>query len=298
MAVWRSEHKAPAVDFEIEGRSIRALVWFASGRLIHLRSAVVPGPGSTVSLNWNVPGRIRADARLISHSAVAPDGTFRVSFELIRLVSSEGVDALKSFAKGPLGMSELPKAVRAGSLWSYKFAAMPEVEPALASEIESVEELRGAEALAAGPPSSDPDAPPLEIGREATTVAVLGQWFRAKEGTSLAVYLNLPCAYVVAGRQYWGRALRLNERWLNVNTSSTLPGLGVRLRCDLTLDLDGVERVVSIRGSMGRKLDPPAGSTYTGAMAIRISAIDEGSSPGLLIHFLERQERERQDAEP
>ena len=146
-----------------------------------------------------------------------------------------------------------------------------------------------------GQKSDDEPAPPLETNYPATTVPELADWFRKRDESRMAAYLNVPCAYVVAGGRYWGRALRLNERWLNVNTSSVLPGFGVRLRCDLTLEIEGIKRPVSIFGTMGRKLDPPAGSTYTSAMAIRIRTIDEGNNPGLLIYYLEYLEQHKSE---
>ncbi len=124
----------------------------------------------------------------------------------------------------------------------------------------------------------------------------LRAWF--KEIARVAVYLNIPCAYTVAGAMYWGRALRLNDRFLQVNTAQVVPGLGVRIRCDLTIEIDELRRPVSLFGIMNQKKDPPGGSTYKAQLGVRFNKIDEGGSPGLLLEYLSRHQDDPAVVEP
>ena len=135
-----------------------------------------------------------------------------------------------------------------------------------------------------------PDTPPLVTGLPATTPALLREWLQGGESRSaVGAYLNLRCAYFASGGRYWGRALKLNERLMLINTNAVVPGLGVRLKVEIMVELDDVTRVVTIGGIMSRRQDPPAGSAYSASMAIKVQSIDEGSSPGLLIHYLSAQ---------
>jgi hypothetical protein len=222
-----------------------------------------------------------------------------MSFCLQGIVSRESAGALKAFVQGALGLAIEQPLENKGSLWSLLFEAQSEKENkgSFTSLLPPSEPSTGPPVAVVGTKRDEEAVPPLVTGYEPTTLTRLGEWFAGQSDSKVAAYLNVPCAYVVAGGRYWGRALRINERWLNVNTSTAVPGLGVRLRCDLSLELDGLKRAVSISGTVGRKLDPPAGSSYTGAMVVRIRIIDEGDSPGLLIYFLEHLARIKSESQ-
>jgi hypothetical protein len=295
MAVWRSKHSPPAFFFESLGQTMSAHIWRVDGSIIHAQSEYTPTPEDSFVLRWNGSGRITVKARLTQCQATAPDGLTRLAFQIQEVHSSESVHALNSFVRGFLGF-EYEQAVETSGN-RFTLCLEPTIDSAIENKLKTqnpnIDFASKLSVKIMNQKNDNETTPPLETDFPATTVPGLADWFSKRDESRMAAYLNVPCAYVVAGGRYWGRALRLNERWLNVNTSSVLPGFGVRLRCDLTLELEGIKRPVSIFGTMGRKLDPPAGSTYTGAMAIRIRTIDEGNNPGLLIYYLEYLEQNK-----
>ena len=65
------------------------------------------------------------------------------------------------------------------------------------------------------------------------------------------------------------------------------------MRADVTLEIDGVKRAVSVHGVMSRKKELAPGGAYKATVALMIRDIDEGESPGLLRYWLEKHIKER-----
>lgn len=240
------------------------------------------------------------DAAVDNVSAVAPDGRCGIRLALRAACTTESADALRRFAVGWLGRAAPDVEAPSRGFWWMPFTedaeaprlpAQPQsartATPKKAAPTPAATGSRGPPPRVAGQRVGQPAAEALATGLPPTTLERLRGYFASIGKARVGIYLNTPCAYNAAGAQYWGRALRLNDRWLQINTNSVLPGLSTRLRCDLTVELDGTRRPVSIHGIMARKLDPPPGSTWKGGLAVRIQSIDEGESPGLLIRFLE-----------
>ncbi len=232
-----------------------------------------------LALDLSGPGRLRLDTTVSQVSEPAPDNMVSVTADLTRVTSYESAAAASRFVSSRLSLSAAQyPAKQAGATWWVALteeAQTPQARP-----------FKGPAPRVAGQQALEAPAPPLDTGRPVTTVPLLREFFASIP--QIAVYLNIPCAYTVAGAMYWGRALRLNDRFIQVNTAQVLPGLGVRLRCDLTVELDGHKRPVSLFGILSQKKDPPGGSTYKATLSVRIQRIDEGDSPGLLIEYLTR----------
>ena len=287
MAVRCTTSGVRSVRFEHEGQPVQGEIVVLSGVSAFVRAKVAPGIGESLELRWPGAGRVRLQTRVRTVSLEGADGRYGIGLALLRVDSEEGQEAVTRFVRCQLGL-ELGRRSRAVGRWWLALtedAPLP-VGAALSSS---------ARPKVAGVRVSQEKSPPLDTGLPATTPDRLQEFFEKGPRSRVGVYLNVPCAYFVAGAQYWGRALRMNDRWLQVNTNSVVPGLGVRLRCDLTLEIDGVPRAVSVKGVNARKLDPPAGSTWKGTLGVRITDVDEGESPGLLLHYIQVHEARRQE---
>ena len=207
----------------------------------------------------------------------------------IKAASAESQTALTAFAQSWLRLE--PTSVdQRGSTFVALFG---DAEPEPASPAgDEAPEFRGPPPKVAGQKADDAPAPALETGLPATTPESLAELL-IETDNRIGAYLNVQCAYAVSGAQYWGRALKLNDRWLQVNTASVIPGMGVRTRVDLTLELDGVRRPVSLHGVISKKQMAPPGSSYKASLGIRYNSIDEGESPGLLAVWLRQHLAER-----
>jgi len=271
------------VYFDVGPERVEGEVISLNPTSMFVRSSRAPDTATPVTLVFRDGFDMELLGSVRAMHGPAPDGRYSVIFDLLRVTSADGRIEVREFVRHRLGYSSAPTARNTGQQWWI--ALVPEGEP---EAVGPPPERVGPVAVAAGHRADDTPPPSLQTGYSATTVAALRQFFDERAESKVGAYLNVPCAYIVAGTRYWGRALRFNDRWLNINTNSVVPGLGVRLRCDLTLEIDGIKRVCSIKGIMNRKLTPPAGSAYTGALGVRINDIDEGESPGLLLYFLDQ----------
>lgn len=244
--------------------------------------------GDVCELEWTGPGRLLIEARIERCTPIAPDGLRGLTLSMRRVTSRASEASARHFVQAQLGIADptLTSGREGGTWWiALRPEAAPPLEPAPRAFKGPPPRVAGQQATAALPP-------PLETGRPATTVAILRDYFQSGPHR-VGMYLNVPCAYTVAGAQYWGRALRLNDRFVQINTATVVPGLGVRIRVDLTAEIDGVRRPASVFGIMSQKKDPPGGSTYKATLQVRVGDIDEGDSPGLLIALLERKAAEK-----
>ncbi|MFT5432733.1 MAG: hypothetical protein ACI9OJ_003435 [Myxococcota bacterium] len=235
--------------------------------------------GANLRCEWTGPGRIFLDATVEDQSDTGPDERRLVRLRIQRVTSAESTRALEHFMRAYLRRTEWADVSQAGATWSVTIGLSEGPVPQA--------EFRGPAPRVAGIGATVEAPPPLDTGKPETTVARLRTYFDVSAESKVGMYLNIPTSYSVAGAQYWGRALRINDRWLQINTSSVLPGLGVRMRADLTTTVDGDRRPVSIFGVMSRRAEALLGGTFKATLSLRINRIDEGDSPGLLLHFLE-----------
>jgi hypothetical protein len=247
--------------------------------------------GASLRCEWTGPGRIVLDVTLEDQSDTGPDKRRLVRLRIQRVTSAESALALEHFMRAYLRRTEWPDISQTGATWSLSLSKNHGTAPQV--------EFRGPPPRVAGVGATVEAPPPLETGKPETTVARLRTYFENSAESKVGMYLNIPTSYSVAGAQYWGRALRVNERWLQINTSSVLPGLGVRMRADLTTTVNGDRRPVSIFGVMSRRAEAPPGGTFKATLSLRINRIDEGDSPGLLLYFLElvREAKARRDGD-
>ena len=237
---------------------------------------------ATVDLEWAGPGGIRLEGTCQQIGAQAPDGWFTCEIRLCRVAARESQHALQWFLQTELNFETSLRPESEGAFWAI---ALDGVEDA--SKKQQAPVRTGPAVKIAGQSANTPHVPPLKTGYGPTSTDDILQLLEKYE-SKVGVYLNVPCAYIVAGASYWGRALRLNERWLQINTNAVVPGLGVRIRSDVTLEIDGVKRAVSVHGVMSRKKELPSGGAYKATVALMIRDIDEGDSPGLFRLWLEK----------
>ncbi len=282
--------REPVLRLFVDDTAFAATVVSFDARRAYVRSEAGPSENAVLAANWGGAGRIQLEVVVERASEPGPDGRRNLVLGLRRAASHESAAALRRFIRVRLG----------GDPHAFAFQKRGEVWwVALRDDLEAAPKPGGAPTEPVGPPARiagtrQEKAPPLETGRPATTVDGLRAYLQSVD-CNVGVYVNVPCAYLVAGAPYWGRALRLNDRFLQVNTGNVVPGLGVRLRCDLTVELDGVKRGVSIFGIMTQRKDPPPGTMYKASLMVRLARIDEGDSPGLLIELLDnaRKNKER-----
>lgn len=276
MSVRSAQLREPVLRIRVGPDStIAARITSFEGLTLWARATEGLVAGDVYSAEWSGTGRIQLELQAVSLSALGPDGQQSISLQIRRAGSFESAQGLRSFLASRLGITDQPIVLVGAVHWVHFLAGGNIV----------AEEVR-----VSG--SATEACEPLETGREPTTVDGLRDYLHASNA-SIGMVINVPCAYLVAGSPYWGRALRINDRFLQVNTSNVVPGLGVRLRCDLTVEIDDIKRPLSIFGSMTQKKDPPQGGLYKATLMIRLNRIDEGQSPGLLLELLERSRRDR-----
>ena len=247
--------------------------------------------GEELTLQWTGPGAFMLEAAVTDVAQPAPDGRAGVHLQVRRVTSRAGEAPLRRFAARWLALAEPLALHRTGAAWVLELEPGSD-EP---TDIAGPSRIGGALAVSGLSATAAP-TPPLDTGRPPTTLAALEAFFQSGDPLLRAgVYLNIPAAYWIAGAKYWGRANRLSDRWLSINTSVVVPGLGVRIRCDLTVDVDEHRRALSVYGVMSRRQDAPQGSTYRTKMMVRVTAIDEGESPGLLAAYLEKVAAEKRE---
>ncbi len=300
----RTHHPGePGLEYESGGHPNTADLMSASASTLFVRTSGEVEVGTLLSLDWTGPGQLQLETRVRRASPLAPDGRRGVLLDVRRVSSEEGAEVLNRFLRGWMGREA--EAVLGGEEQIWWVGLVDDVAPPVRRPPRPVPASTPKPTIATapaparrGPPMKiaglNASGPPLDTGLPPTTLDSLRAYFESTDRGRIGVYLNIPCAYSMAGAQYWGRALRLNARWLQVNSNSVIPGLGTRIRCDLTLDLEGVRRAVSINGIMTRRLNPQGG-TYKGGLAVRIQGLDEGDSPGLLIRFLQAQAVEKDE---
>ena len=238
--------------------------------------------GEAIELEWMGPGGIRLEGACQSVSTKSPDGWCTCALRTTRVSARESQNALRWYLKTvhDLESSERPETM--GAFWTVKLG-----DDATTTRVTQPTVRSGPAMKIAGLKANEAPATPLKTGYQATQASDILQLLETHD-SKVGVYLNVPCAYIVAGAAYWGRALRLNDRWLQINTNAVIPGLGVRMRADVTLELAGVKRAVSVYGVMSRKKDLPPGGAYKATVALMIREIDEGDSPGLFRVWLEQ----------
>lgn len=277
--------RAPGFYLQSDSGRPGALLVSAEDGQLWLRCQTTPESDQRLTLDWTGPGRIRLVAEVAAVSPEGADGSVGVRVVPILAASVESQAALEGFAQRWLRLEPTTVDQR-GSTWTALFgdAEVDSVSPASG---DPTAEFRGPPPKVAGQKADDAPAPPLDTGLPATTPELLSQLL-VDTKNRVGAYLNVQCAYAVSGAQYWGRALKLNDRWLQVNTASVVPGMGVRTRVDLTLELDGVRRAVSVYGVIAKKQMAPPGSSYKASLGVRYNRIDEGDSPGVLTVWLGR----------
>ncbi len=275
------QRRNPAVRFQTDGRYVLADVVELVGPRLFLRCAVRPPVERVVAFEWAGAGRTVLSGRVLSVGEAAPDGRHGVMIDVVEVSSQDGADALVAFVTQRLGVEPPEPPGAAGAGYRVRFQTLPEEAPAYKQP-----------ALRVAGVSVAAQAAPLVTGRPATTPESLQAALEAM-GHKLGMYVSVPCAYWVGGAQYWGRAVRVSDRWVQVNTNVVVPGLGVRMRCDLTSEIDGVRRPVGIHGVLGKRQDLSSGGPYKAQLWVNVQSIDEAESPGLLLAWLERVSRER-----
>ena len=283
MARRSTPKRLPALRFQVDGRHALADLVDLHGTSAFIRTAERPPLDRPVVFEWAGAARYALVGRVLSVAEAAPDGRYGIQLELTELTSQEGPEALVDLARRRLDLDPPSPPRAAGAHWSLK----------LTIEADATPERQAPAMRVAGGITSVPVAA-LETGRPPTTPELVADMLESL-GTKIGMYLNVPCAYWVAGAQYWGRAIRISDRWLQLKTSTVVPGLGVRMRCDVTLDLDGIRRPIAVHGVLGRRQDGPAHGTYKAELWVSMQSIEEGNSPGLLAVWLERTFRERRD---
>lgn len=258
-----------------------------SAQSLFLRSPSPVPVNTSVDITWSGPGGIRLEGLCQQLGVQAPDGSYTCQFRILSVASREGREALEWYLRTELDLAVTQAPVTRGAFWEVTLAPTERSEAS-----HSAKSPRGPAVRIAGLRADSPVADPFDTGYGATTTDDIQRVLEANH-SKVGVYLNVPCAYIVAGASYWGRALRINDRWLQINTNAVVPGLGVRMRADLTLELDGVKRAACIHGVMSRKKDLPSGGAYKATIALMIRKIDEGDSAGLLRYWLERHVEER-----
>lgn len=289
----RSAHlNPPSLRFIVGGGPTQARIVSLEGSTAYVRLGTPPEPGQSLEADWTGPGRFKLSFVVDHVTPPAPDGASLCRLTIRRLTSLDGEDHARAFLTSRLGVPATDFAItRTGQSWWAQLTDEPDAAPEEVAPTSP--EFKGPPPRVSGQRATEEAPQGLDTGREATTVEGL-QAFFVDSGQRVGTYLNVPCSYTVAGAQYWGRALRLNDRFVQVNTASVVPGLGVRMRCDLTLEVDSVRRPVSLYGILSQKKDPPSGAAYKASLLLRYNRIDEGDSPGLLIEFLARKAREKQ----
>ncbi len=290
MARRSTPKRLPALRFQQDGRFVLADVVSIDQGAVFLRTTERLKEGSPFTADWSGAGRLSVAGRVETVADAAPDGRHGVLVRITDVTSQDGRDALSQFVRARLDVRGAPAPVAAGAGYRIRFegdgpvAALP----------------KGPAMRVAGTTSTP--AGPLVTGRPETTPEIIATTLE-QLGTKIGMFLNVPCAYWVTGAQYWGRALRISERWLQVNTNAVVPGLGVKMRCDLTLVFpgesenpsDAIRHAVAIYGVLGRKIDDPPGGTFKAQLWVTVQRIDEGESPGLLALWLEKAFHHRRD---
>lgn len=287
MARRATPKRLPALRFQVDGRYVLADVVELSGTTAFIRSAEKPLAGRPVVFEWAGAARHTLVATVRHVSEAAPDGRYGIALDLLEITSQEGAEAPAELARRRFGLVDLAPVRSAGAVWSLRVAG----GPVAAAPVRAAPAMR----LAGGATAAI--APPLITGLAATTPERVGTLLESL-GAKIGLYINAQCAYWVAGAQYWGKATRVSDRWLQVTTNNVVPGLGVKIRCDLTIDLDGEKRPVAVHGIVGRKQDGPTNGPYKALLWVAMHSLDEGASPGLFAVWLERVFRERRDGEP
>lgn len=279
------QRRPPVVRFQADGRYVLADVVDLSATHLYVRCAVRPPSDRPVAFEWGGAARTTLTGRVVSVAEAAPDGRHGLLVELSECSSLDGAEQLSDFVRRRLGLLNADTPTPSGATYKVRLradsgeaAAPAHKQPALRSAGVSVLEA--------------PD--PLVTGRGPTTVDALQATLDAA-GHKLGLYVNAPCAYWLSGAQYWGRAVRVSDRWVQVNTNAVVPGLGVRIRCDITTELDGARRPVGIYGVLGKRQELGTGGPYKAQLWVSVQSIDEAESPGLLAVWLERVARERRE---
>ncbi|MFT7621340.1 MAG: hypothetical protein ACI9WU_000501 [Myxococcota bacterium] len=297
--------EAPVMRIRLgaEEADVSAVVFTARSAEGRVAEAIAPGRYPAL---WTGPGQILFQVE-VKRCSLGPDRGLLAQLKLHRIGSFEGAEALKTFLLNHLKLDQPPEPTQQGKAWWHTVAAAPSplVKPLKAAPSTRVgAPPSGAEPTLAGATSQplrvsghQPAAAALETGRPPTTVEGLREWLQAS-GDGIGRYINAPCCYLVGGSPYWGRATRINDRFLHFSTANVVPGLGVRIRCDLTLDIGGVKRPVAIHGIVTQKKDAQRAAMYKASLAVRINGIDEGISPGLLLEYLQLSSRSNEPDEP
>lgn len=290
MARRSTPKRLPSLRFQRDGRFLLADVVSLDGNVVFFRTTERLKEGSSFSADWSGAGRLTVSGRVESVADAAPDGRHGVLVRLTDVASQDGRDAVTQFVRARLDVKGALAPSAAGAGYRICFEADEPKAPV----------SKGPAMRVAGTTSTP--AGPLVTGRPATTPEVVAATLE-QLGTKIGMFLNVPCAYWVTGAQYWGRALRISERWLQVNTNAVVPGLGVKMRCDLTLVFpgesenpsDAVRHAIAVYGVLGRKVDDPPGGSFKAQLWITVQRIDEGESPGLLALWLEKAFHHRRD---
>ncbi|NUN15844.1 MAG: hypothetical protein HUU55_19640 [Myxococcales bacterium] len=181
--------------------------------------------------------------------------------KLMRITSGDGIPALKEFLRDVLKteFSEIDPAqvIRIGNFWSVV------CDP------------------------TDPDAALPQIPK--LTESDLLAFFQTRSnGHAISVYLKTTVTYLTNSVPFHGRAVRINEVELIVNTNLALPGLGQQTMVQIPVTVDGIRSYVVVRGSVQRRSDQREDAVWKGRFDLRIFDVEEIEFPGIFFKFLEQ----------
>jgi hypothetical protein len=273
--VHRGGGRPPGVRFQIGDRYISGDVVIWAGESAVFRVHESADLDKEITLDWTGPGRIRLDGTVAQITGPAPDRLFAMTVTLNRVTSLESGAAAFHFVRQVLGLNADHKPTASGSTW---WVPVGNGTATITSE-------RSTGTGSNGLPSSQNNQ------QSGTTLENLRAFFDPASGRQISgTTINAPCKYRVSGGEYVGRISQISDRWLNINTKSIVPGLGVHVTCNFELTHRDKICVFEVTGVMSRKKDAPGGGAYTTTLGLRISSIDEGDSPGLLLPALEELE--------